>query len=483
LDYAHNPAAVHPEITRPVIHRDIKPENILIGRDGRGVQIVVFGLAAQVRISLSRTSQVEMDSVGTLPYMAPEQWRGQYQDVKTDQYALGVVAYELLADRLPFETADPVQLRECVLHDPVPPIRGQTPQVNAVLARAMAKAREDRWPTCGALVDALPRQPALLVTPFSASAARTAQDAWAAHLGQPVEFELSPGLQFRLIPPGEFLMGSTEADLEKLLRMYPNAKREWYTPELPQHRVRITRPFWLARCQLTRGQFAAFVRDTGYKTEGEADGKGGWSWNDSTGKWEQDPKITWRTPGFDQTDEHPVLVVSWNDAKAYCAWLSKRTGKTVRLPTEAEWEFACRAGTTTWYYSGDDPETLAKVGNVADGTLKRHFPKWQWETISAEDGYVFTAPVGKFQPNAFGLYDMHGNAWDWTEDRHSSDYYQQVARSIVEDPTGPPSGSSRVVRGGSWYNHAGYCRSAFRYLFHPSSRNHFIGFRLVVSWG
>ena len=132
--------------------------------------------------------------------------------------------------------------------------------------------------------------------------------------------------------------------------------------------------------------------------------------------------------------------MSWNDAVAFCKWLSKKEGKTYRLPTEAEWEYACRAGTTTRYYSGDDPETLAKVGNVADATFKAKFPDWKC-TIKASDGYVFTAPVGKFKPNAFGLYDMHGNAWQWCADWYGEEYY---AKSPVDDPTGPDSGPHSV---------------------------------------
>ena len=131
-----------------------------------------------------------------------------------------------------------------------------------------------------------------------------------------------------------------------------------------------------------------------------------------------------------------MVNVSWNDAVAFCKWLSRKEGKTYRLPTEAEWEYACRAGTTTRYYSGDDPETLAKVANVADATAKAKFPDWKW-TIKASDGYVFTAPVGQFKPNAFGLYDMHGNAWQWCADWYGKDYY---GKSPVDDPKGPDTG-------------------------------------------
>ncbi len=170
-----------------------------------------------------------------------------------------------------------------------------------------------------------------------------------------------------------------------------------------------------------------------------------------------------------------MVNVSWNDAVAFCKWLSKKEGKTYRLPTEAEWEYACRAGTTTRYYSGDDPETLAKVGNVADATAKAKFPDWKY-TIKANDGYVFTAPVGKFKPNAFGLYDMHGNAWQWCADWYGAEYY---ATSPADDPTGPDSGDDRVLRGGSWFDGPYATRSAGRYWISPDVRNDIAGFRVA----
>ena len=170
-----------------------------------------------------------------------------------------------------------------------------------------------------------------------------------------------------------------------------------------------------------------------------------------------------------------MVNVSWNDAVAFCKWLSRKEGKTYRLPTEAEWEYACRAGTTTRYYSGDDPETLAKVGNVADATAKAKFPDWKY-TIKANDGYVFTAPVGKFKPNAFGLYDMHGNAWQWCADWYGADYY---ATSPADDPTGPDSGDVRVLRGGSWFDGPSVTRSAIRLGVIPGYGGSSTGFRVA----
>jgi formylglycine-generating enzyme required for sulfatase activity len=287
----------------------------------------------------------------------------------------------------------------------------------------------------------------------------------------------SIGMKLTLIPAGEFMMGSgesAEAMTGYFNRRYgTDLKAENYKDEHPEHRVRITRPFYLGKYHVTRGEFRQFVADTGYKTDAEKDGKGGFG-IDEKGHWNQKPEYTWRNPGFTQTDEHPVVDVSWNDAVAFCQWLSRKEGKTYRLPTEAEWEYACRAGTTTRYWCGDDPEGLAQVGNVADAAAKAQFP--DWITIAASDGYVFTSPVGSFRANAFGLYDMHGNACQWCADWYDAGYYD---RSPVDDPSGPDSGSSRVLRGGSWFNRPSRCRSANRSWFAPDGRGDSSGFRVA----
>jgi formylglycine-generating enzyme required for sulfatase activity len=274
----------------------------------------------------------------------------------------------------------------------------------------------------------------------------------------------SIGIKLALVPAGEFLMGS------------PGADGSPANDEQPQHRVRITRPFYLGVTEVTRGQFRRFVVDAGYRTEAERDGKGGLSWNVGTGKLEQDPKYTWRSPGFEQTDEHPVVNVSWNDAAAFCGWLSRREGAMYRLPTEAEWEFACRAGTTTRYSCGDDPEGLAAVGNIADGTAKARYPNWT--TIAAWDGFLYTAPVGRFKPNAWGLFDMHGNASEWCADGFAADYYK---RSPADDPPGPDGSPFRMIRGGGWDTEPGLARLANRPRFVPGYRTSGLGFRLALA--
>src|SRR5262249_5199138 len=145
----------------------------------------------------------------------------------------------------------------------------------------------------------------------------------------------------------------------------------------------------------------------------------------------QDAKYNWRDPGFPQGDNHPVVNVSWNDANAFCRWLSRKDGKSYRLPTEAEWEYTCRASSESIYPNGDDPERLARIGNVADARAKARFSSWT--TIAADDGLVFAAPVGNYEPNAWGLYDMIGNVWEWCGDGYDSAYYQA---SPSTDPTG-----------------------------------------------
>jgi len=270
----------------------------------------------------------------------------------------------------------------------------------------------------------------------------------------------SIGMKLVLIPAGEFQMGSQES-VEELVKVFAayDATPEWFKGEHPAHRVRIAKPFYLGAYEVTVGQFRQFVRDTGYKTDAEKDGKGGNGLDLSTGKWEQKPEYKWQNPGFPQTDDHPVVIVSHSDAVAFCEWLSRKEGKTYRLPTEVQWEYACRAGTQTRYCNGDDPERLPEVGNVPDASVKERYPATKGPLISAKDGYAFTAPVGQFRPNGFGLYDMHGNVCEWCADWHDNSYY---AQSPADDPTGPSSGTHRVLRGGAWYVSPSFARSAFR---------------------
>ncbi len=280
----------------------------------------------------------------------------------------------------------------------------------------------------------------------------------------------SIGMTLKLIPTGEFMMGSDATDH----RAKDNEFLDAAAGKKEKHRVRITRPFYLGATEVTRGQFRRFVAAARYQTEAEWDGTGGSVRTEDATAWEQNPGYTWRTPGFDQTDEHPVVMVSWNDAQAFIAWLSRKEGKRYRLPTEAEWEYACRAGSNTRFSFGDDPEGLAKVGNLADATARAKYPSWTWASI-AHDGYVYTAPVGRYSPNAWGLYDMYGNVWEWCFDGYAADYYRQ---SPVEDPRGVDGASSRVLRGGAW-DCGRNARSANRIGPEPGNRTNVTGFRVA----
>jgi formylglycine-generating enzyme required for sulfatase activity len=271
----------------------------------------------------------------------------------------------------------------------------------------------------------------------------------------------SLGMNLLLIPRGKFVMGS------------PKGEEDHLDEEL-QHEVEITQPYYLGKHEVTVGQFKAFVKDANYLTEAEKDGKGGRAFDGK--EFVQKPEFTWKNLHFAQADDHPVVVVSWNDAVAFCAWLSKKEGKTYRLPTEAEWEYACRGGTKTRFGSGDREADLKAVANIADAALKAKWAEATW-AVKWDDGFAFTAPVGRFQANAFGLHDMHGNVWEWCADWYGEDYYGKSPR---QDPPGPAKGTDRVARGGAWSTQPKFCRSAYRDWHEPDYRSDCVGFRVVA---
>lgn len=309
----------------------------------------------------------------------------------------------------------------------------------------------------------------------------------AARAGDAEVVRNSLGMWFVRLPAGEFLMGSDETP-EALAAAYPALPKERFAEprdEKPVHRVRITRAFWMGRHEVTVGQFRRFVEASGYVPESVADGTGGYGWRPgydpaATPRGDafegRDPRYSWRDPGFAQGDDHPVVNVTWNDAQALADWLGRTEGRRYRLPTEAEWEYACRAGTRTRYSGGDDPRSLLRTGNVFDASAARHWPRWQPMALDGDDGFAFTAPVGSFAPNAWGLHDMHGNVWEWVADWHGDEYY---AASPVDDPQGPAEGTVRVRRGGSWHTWPFYARASYRNWNAPATRYTLVGIRLV----
>jgi formylglycine-generating enzyme required for sulfatase activity len=272
-------------------------------------------------------------------------------------------------------------------------------------------------------------------------------------------------MKFAYISPGTFLMGS-------------DASEEGRRPDELQREVRLTRGYYLGQFEVTRGNFEAFVRATEYKTEIESNGRGGYGVDSTTGALlGPDPRFSWRHTGFEQNDVHPVVNVTWNDAVAFCSWLSEKEDRTYRLPTEAEWEYACRGGTTTRFCNGDEARALRDVGNISDARFKKVYP--DRNAIETDDGHIYTAPVGRYRPNAFGLYDMHGNVWEWTADWYTKD----LLPGPQVDPVGPADGAERVIKGGDWYHDETFARCASRYPIPPTLSRRHAGFRILREVG
>jgi formylglycine-generating enzyme required for sulfatase activity len=320
------------------------------------------------------------------------------------------------------------------------------------------------------------------------------------------------GLTLVPVASGEFLMGTSneQADLLRapFWRSAPIARDDDMELEKPRHRVRISKGFYISAHEVTVAQFRRFVTATGYVTDAEKNGHGrgfdraGHDDDDdkdsdeasrrkSTGRFQTAARYTWKNPGFPQGEDHPVVLVSWNDAAQFCAWLSREEHATYRLPTEAEWEYAARAGTDGWLSFGDDPTVAHRFANLADPSLEKAHPGHvaRQRLIDLEkdpaDGFVYTAPVGTFKPNAFGLFDMHGNVWEWCFDRYQQTYYRQLEAqgSPAVDPKGPAApdgnGDVRVVRGGSFYTDVIVARSTSRLWGGPGDAFCYTGFRVV----
>lgn len=265
----------------------------------------------------------------------------------------------------------------------------------------------------------------------------------------PDRFVVNPkdGAEMIWVPAGDFEMGSSPEEIEWAFgqaqeALGSRALREWFDDEGPRHAVRLTRGLWMYRYEVTNSQFRKFkgihrsgVRE-GHSLEGPM---------------------------------QPAVRMQWRDAAAYCDWAG------AHLPSEAQWEYACRGGTTTRYFWGEDASVVAEFANVPDITGRK---TWRdWKIFEVNDGYAVTAPVGSFKPNAFGLYDMIGNANEWCQDRYAADYYLS---SPEEDPTGALSGESRVMRGGSWSVQWYDCRCGNRNYRMFDGEYEYLGFRAIV---
>jgi formylglycine-generating enzyme required for sulfatase activity len=261
-----------------------------------------------------------------------------------------------------------------------------------------------------------------------------------------------------VIPPGRFHMGS------------PDDEQARSDDEGPVHEVSIAYPFAVAKYPVTRGQWRQYLAGTGGSGSHNCYGL-----NQSKGQTEIEPQYSWLDPGFAQEDDHPVVCVRWDEAQGYANWLSQKTGHHYRLLSEAEYEYINRANTSSAYFWGSTDDGQCTYANGADASLKARYSALQ--AAGCNDGYVFTSPVGHFQPNAFGLYDTTGNVQSWTQDCWHNNYNGGPGDGSVWTLGGDCS--NRVVRGGSF----DYRPSLLRVASHGwSPRSLFrVGFRLAMS--
>ena len=238
-----------------------------------------------------------------------------------------------------------------------------------------------------------------------------------------------------MLPNGSFNMGS------------PANESERNADEI-QHRVTINKKLYFSRFETTAGQFQKFMNDSDYVTDAERHGFGGTRLNPVSGDTDQYAGATWKNPGNEITVDHPVVQVSWNDANAFANWLRKKEGLKYRLPTEAEWEYAARAGTTTRYSSGNQPSSLARFANIYDLSASKVYENSEKNNLpSFDDGYANASPVGRFLPNNFGLYDMHGNVWEWCYDTYDQNFYR-TPKTL--NPYSDNGSNLKILRGGCY---------------------------------
>lgn len=309
--------------------------------------------------------------------------------------------------------------------------------------------------------------PPFINSPIDSSNIASLQKQWSVYLGVPVEFTNSIGMEFMLIPPGEFMMGARQRDIDLALPDFDKNDAHWMVcvqSASPQHRVRITKPFYLSRTEVTQKQYQQVLG-----TNPSYYSKGG-----------KEPVYVEQVSGMD-TSDHPVEGVCWFDCLAFCNRLSdmesrrisyaqknhdptKRQNSTkpgYRLPTDAQWEMACRAGTSSRYWTGEEP----LESDTAGWHGKKHASR--------------SHKVGEKTANPFGLYDVNDNVWEWVEDRFDPDYYQQSSNQLSLDPLGSNQQTSlRIVRGGLWPN--SYTASCERYAYESDYQCNYVGFRVLL---
>ena len=545
---------------RGIFHRDLKPDDVIVlapdeDRERETVKVVDFGLA-KLKDAASATALTQTGMmVGTPLYMSPEQCRGDVLDARADVYSLGAIMYEMLAGGPPFIAETATGLIAQHLFDSMPPLPksvGVSAALEAVIARSLAKDRDERQrdatefarelreamqtadaipPTQSSAADvALNRAQSANLPPTqlldsgnamqvsahepSAPAGPTvASSGWQHLTGEPVSHsqEIVPPAQTMqaqatTTPPAAFYFGDNAAPREKKSRRVPlmvgallvllliaggvvwllmNRNRESVKPssnaapatanlpravknsigmefvlvpagafmmgsengeatEKPVHRVTIGKDFYMGKYEVTQAE------------------------------WQQ---VMGNNPSyFKNCDECPADTITWNDAQEFIRRMNaKGDGFTYRLPSEAEWEYACRAG-TTGDYAGNLDAMAWYFDNSGDAPMKDS--EWSEEKVQANTNHNRSHPVGQKQPNAFGLYDMHGNVWEWCEDVWHGNYQGAPTDGSAWLKGGDPK--QRILRGASWYYNAPILRSAYRRSNTPDHQSNGYGLRLVA---
>ncbi len=272
-----------------------------------------------------------------------------------------------------------------------------------------------------------------------------------------------------IIPSGSVYIGSYKEEIGR-----KRAERE-------RVKATISKAFAMAKTEVTLSQFRTFMKETKYTSVvPERDGKPLAGCNYYDGKsYGYIASHNWKNPGYPQREDAPVVCVSWSDAKAYADWLSKKTGRQYRIPSTVEFEYASRAGSTSPWFWGTNPEKACEYANIGDRAFANHFPSRP--SFPCNDGYVFTSSVAKFKPNAFGLYDMVGNAWEWTNDCFKID----LSNAPVDGSTWAKKEDSdciyRTPKGGSWISGIAWSRAAVRSRDQAHYKSFMLGFRVAAT--
>jgi formylglycine-generating enzyme required for sulfatase activity len=468
LEFAHN---------NGIVHGDLKPGNVLVTDNG-DVKIIDFGIA-RLMTRHPRAAGVNGDerprlSALTPPYASPEMLENAPPDPRDDIYALACIAHELLTGRHPFDRMVANDARDKGMKV----VRRNS--LSAAQFRAIVRGlefdREKRTPSVERFMEEFTAGSGIrrdhMAAIFGAAVLLVLIAAYLfdhARIERWLAAQRTPGLVFpkqgevfrdcptcplmKALPPGKFAQGGAAGQLDVA------------SMEQPRHPVKISYPLGMGVYEVTVGEYKEFADATQHKSAG---------CEIYDGTWQARSELNWNNVGYAQTITHPVACVSFRDAREYAAWLSHKTGQRYRLPSESEWEYAARAGAAVPRPWKENIAGACTSANVADETAAQKYPGWKVHPCS--DGYTYTAPVGSFQPNAFGLYDTLGNVFEWVQDCWHPDY-----RGAPADGSPWLSGdcSQRDMRGGSWFTAPSLVSVSGRNRFEDTYRSNSVGFRLV----